>query len=813
MGTIFQDLRFAARTLRKAPGFTLIAVIALGLGIGANTAMFSIVNGVLLRPVPYSQPDRVLKLSSSMPQFRESSVSYPNFLDWQRRNRSFEEIAGYRNDSFNFTGQGEPERLRGYMVSSTIFDALGVKPVIGRTFTAAEDQRGGNPVALLTATYWKTRFGGDRSILGRGITLNDKLYTIVGVVPDDDVIFRRASVMIPIGQWTEPLFWDRSVGMGMRAVGRLKPGVTPQQAQSELSAIAAELSREFPKEDKDSGIYAVSVREDLVGDVRTPLLILLGAVGFVLLIACANVANLLLARSTARRREFAIRGALGAKRSRVVQQLLTEGLLLALAGGALALAIAWGLNAIFVAKLAGQLPRTDQIHLDGSVLAFTAVISIFASLLFSATPALQISRSDLNETLKEAARGNTSRHGFQRVLVVTEVALAVVLTISAGLMIRTMSHIWSIDPGIDAHNVIDFGIAGSPVVHGTPMAIRNGFVQTEEKLHSVPGVQAVSVVFGGTPLTGSDSETWYWVEGRPKPADHSQMDLALFYGVDPDYFNVMRVPLKRGRLITARDIETSPCAIDVDEDFAQKAFPGQDPLGQHINLEIINIKCEIVGVVGHVKHWGLDQDAASKVHSQMYIPFRQFPDAVMDLASSSGSDWVVRTASDPYTLVPVFKRTISDINGRMVMFGAESMEDNIKDLLASRRFTRLLLGVFAGLALVLAAVGIYGVVSYTVTQATHDIGVRMALGATTRAVLGMVIGSAMKMALIGIVAGAAAGFAATQAMKGLLFGVSTGDPLTFFAVAAVLAGVTLLASYIPARRATKVDPMIALRVE
>ncbi|HKD92025.1 MAG TPA: ABC transporter permease [Terriglobales bacterium] len=813
METMLQDLRYAARTLRKSPGFTAIAVIALALGIGANTAMFSIVNGVLLRPVPYPEPDRVLKLSSSSAQFREESVSYPNFLDWQRRSRSFDEIAAYRNDTFNFTGHGEPERLRGYMVSSTIFGALGVRPIIGRTFTPEEDQRDGNPVVLLLRDYWKTRFGGDPGVLGRGITLNDRLYTVVGVVPNDDVIFQRASVLIPIGQWTEPLFWDRSVGMGMRAVGRLKAGVSPQQAQSELNAIAAELSREYPKENKDSGIFSIPVRDDLVGDVRTPLLVLLAAVGFVLLIACANVANLLLARSTARRREFAIRGALGAKRGRVVRQLLTEGFLLALTGGALALFVATGLNSIFVAKLAGQLPRTDQIHLDGAVLAFTAAISLFASLLFSITPALQASRSDVNETLKEGARGNTGRHGFQRGLVVTEVALAVVLTISAGLMIRTMSHIWSIDPGLDPHNVIDFGIAGSPAVHGTPAAVRNGFSQTAERLHSIPGVQAVSVVFGGTPLTDSDSEMWYWVEGRPKPADHSQMDMALFYGVDPDYFNVMRIPLKRGRLITARDIETSPCAIDVDEDFAKKAFPGQDPVGQHVNLEIVNIQCEVVGVVGHVKHWGLDRDATEKVHSQMYIPYRQFPDAVMDFASTGGSDWVVRTASDPYTLVPAFRHTVSDINGRMVMYGAESMEDNIKDLLAARRFTRLLLGVFAGLALVLAAVGIYGVVSYTVTQATHDIGVRMALGADTPKVLGMVIGDAMKMALIGIAIGAAVGFGAMQAMKGLLFGVSTADPLTFAAVAVVLAAVTALASYVPARRATKVDPIIALRVE
>src|SRR5262249_44771075 len=380
---------------------------------------------------------------------------------------------------------------------------------------------------------------------------------------------------------------------------------------------------EYPKDNKNHGIYSISLHDDLVGDVRKPLLILLGAVGFVLLIACANVANLLLARSTARRREFAIRGALGAWQSRVVRQLRPEGLVLAIAGGALAFVVASSLNSILVKKLASQLPRADQIHLDGVVLAFTAGISILASLLFSITPALQTSRSDLNEALKEAARGNTSRPGFQRALGVAEVSLALVLPASAGLMIRTISHLWSVNPGLDPHNVLNFGIAGSPAVHGTPTAVRNGFSDTAERLRSIPGVEGVSVMFGGTPLTGSDSELWYWVEGHPKP-ERNQMDLALFYGVAPDYFKVMRIPLLRGRLISQQENETNPCAVDVDEEFAKKAFPGQDPLGQHINIEIINLKCEVVGVVGHVKHWGLDKDETSKIHSQMYIPFRQF---------------------------------------------------------------------------------------------------------------------------------------------------------------------------------------------
>ena len=811
MGTLLRDLRYGIRTLVKSPGFTLVAVIALALGIGANSAMFSIVNAVLLRPIPYPQPDRLLKVYSSTENFKRSSVSYPNFLDWRQRSRSFDGMAAYRTENFNLTGQANPERLRGEMVSATLFDALGVRPLIGRTFTDAEDQRGAAPVVVLTSGLWNSRFGGSPAVLGSSITLNDKLYTVIGVVPGDDVVFRRVSLVVPIGQWAEPLFWDRGVGMGMRVIGRMKPGVSPQQAQAELDGIAAGLAREFPKEDKASGIYALSLADDFLGDVRTPLVVLLAAVGFVLLIACVNVANLLLARSAARRREFAIRRALGAGSSRVIRQLLTEGLLLALGGGALGLAVAAGLNAVFVSKLADTLPRANQVGLDGSVLAFTAAVSIVASLLFGIAPAFQSARADLNETLKEAGRGNTGHGRPQRILVVVEVALALVLTASAGLMIRTMSRLWQVDPGFDPAHVLTFGVAGSPAVHGTPQAVRNGFADTTERLRTVPGVQAVSVMLGSTPM-GNDSELPYWVEGRPKPAEQNQMDEALFYGVDPEYFAVMRIPLVRGRLLTPQDNEHSACAIDVDEELARRTFPGQDPLGQHLNFALLSMTCEVVGIVGHVKHWGLDADATAKVQSQLYVPFRQFPDSVMDLASTQGS-FVVRTAADPYSAVPALKRVISEISGGMVMFGGESMQDVINDSLEGRRFTRLLLGVFAGLALVLAAVGIYGVMSYAVNQSTHEIGLRMALGADRRKVLAMVLGGAMKMALAGIAAGAVVAMVATRALKTLLFGVSTFDPLTFGAVSLVLVLVALMASYIPARRATRVDPMVALRYE
>ena len=812
MGALLQDLRFGVRALRKTPTVTAVAVVVLALGIGANTAMFSIVNGVLLRPLPYAEPDRLMQLFTSMPQFREASVSYPNFLDWRQRSRSFDAMAAYRGETFTLTGQATPERLRGQMASAEMFPTLGVKPILGRAFTSEEDRRGAAPVVVLTSNFWDTRFGRDPGVLGRSLMLNDQLYTIVGVVPRDDVLWRRVSVLVPIGQWTEPLFWNRSVGMGMRVVGKLKSGGSVRQAQAELDGVAAGLASEYPVENKDRGIYAVSLHENLTGDVRTPLLVLLGAVAFVLLMACANVANLLLARATSRRRELAIRTALGATRGRVAQQLLTESLLLAASGGLVGLAVAVALNRTLVAKIASQLPRAETVHLDGTVLAFTAAVTFATSILFGIGPALRSARPDVNDALKEGDRGNTTRHRLLPALVVVEVALGLVLTASAGLMIRTMSQLWSVNPGFDPRQVLSFGVAGSPAVHGTPDAVRNGLTRTTDRLRSVPGVSAVSIMFGGVPISGSDSELPYWVEGRPKPAEQSQMDLALMYGVDPDYVNVMRIPLRRGRFLTRQDTEKSPCAVVIDEEFAARAFPQQDPIGQHINLDLVAMKCEVVGIAGHVKHWGLDTDASAKVRSQMYLTFRQFPDNVMDLASTGG-DYLVRTTGDPHAVVPALKQAIGEVSSNMVLFGEQSMEEVISDSLPARRFTRLLLGAFALLALVLAAVGIYGVVSYTVTQSTHDIGVRMALGADKRTVLGAVLKGAMAMAGVGIVLGAAAAFAATRVMKELLFGVSATDPLTFGAVAALLASVTLVASYIPARRATKVDPIVALRCE
>jgi len=810
MRDLLQDVRYAVRALLKSPGFALIAVLTLALGIGANSAMFGVVNAVLLRPVPYPQPERLVRLYATRHGFHQGPVSYPNFLDWRQHSRSFEEMAAYRLDNFNLTGQGHPERLRGAMASAGLFAVLGINPIVGRTFTEAEDRLGAPPVVLVTSTLWNTRFGGEPGVLGSRIMLNGQAYTIIGVVPTDEVVLRGVSVIVPVGQWPEPLLRARGVALGLQVIGRLGPGITAEQAQLEADATAAGLAREYPRENQDLGIGSVSLAEHLVGDVRTPLLVLLAAVGFVLLIACANVANLLLARSAGRRRELAVRNALGASPSRLLRQLLVEGLPLALAGGALGLVVAVAVNAA-LASMLDALPRGNTIGLDATVLAFTALVSLAVSLVVGIAPAVQHSRAAMYEVLKDGARGATGRHGLQRTLVVVEVAVALVLTASAGLMVRTMSVLGSVDPGFDPHNVLVAGVAGSPAVHGTPAAIRNGFAETSRQLRLVPGFVSASILVGSIPMN-IDTQLPYWVEGRPRPAEQSQLDHALFYAVEPEYFRLMRVPLLRGRLLDSRDHEHAACGIEVDEEFARRAFPGQDPLGQHVRFDVLPTACEVVGVVGHIKQWGLDADATSSVRSQVYVAFRQLPDGVIDLISN-GSAFVVRTAGNPYAVVPALGRAARTVNGNLVLFSAQSMEDVIAGSQGPRRFTRLVLAVFAGLALLLAAVGIYGVTSYAVSRSVHEIGVRQALGADRRRVLGMVIGNALRLAAFGVLIGGAGALVATRAMRGLLYGVASADPATFAAVSLTLLLVTAAASAVPAWRATRVDPIAALRSE
>lgn len=817
MRTLLQDLKFGLRMLAKNPAFTAVAVLTLALGIGANTVLFSVVNGVLLHPLPYPQPERLVALYSRTAASPWWSISYPNFLDWVRDNKSFSGLAGYREDDFSLTGTGEPERVTADMVSASFFPLLGVQPRIGRSFLPEEDQVGAAHVVMISGGLWKRKFGSEPGAVGKSLTLDGKAYTIVGVVPEG---FRysgnnfetNADVYVPIGQWDNPVFRDRKIGMGMDAVGRLKPGVTFEQARADMDALGQHLAEAYPDADKGTGITMLPLMQNMVGEIKPFLLVLLAAVGFVLLISCVNVANLLLARSTARIHEFAIRAALGANRGRVVRQLLTECTLLGVAGGGLGVLLASFGMRLALSALPQALPRVEQVRLDGRVLLFTLATSILSSVLFGLAPGLKTSRTNLQMTLKEGGRGlSGARHGAQRVLVAAEMALALVLLAGAGLMIRSLVNLWNVDPGFDRHNVLTFKSALPVASSSTADSALATWRRLEEQLNAVPGVQAASLTVGAMPMAG-DEEFPFWVEGQPKPATEAEMKQTIIYNVQSRYLNVMRTPLRRGRFLSAADGEHSPLVAVIDERFQQVYFAHQDPIGQHIHFGIIDGTAEIVGVVGHVKQWGLDSDMNSSMQAQCYLAMAQIPSKFVPmLAGYTGV--ALRTAGSPLAQIASIRRALLQVNSEQVMYNIRTMDEIVSGSLAARRFSMVLLGVFAGLALVMACVGVYGVVSYINNQRIHEFGLRMALGADRMAILGMVLGDGVKMALVGVAIGLFAAFALTRLMANMLFGVSTHDPWSFAAVAALLVLVALGACSLPAHRATRTDPLVALRYE
>ena len=814
MTGFFQDLRYAIRQFLKTPGLTAIVVITIALGVGANTALFSVVNGVLLNPLPYPQPEQLVALRESKANFEFGSIPYPNFRDWRKDNRTFSLMAVWRNSAFSLTGKGEAEQVSGQFISSDFFSIFGVKPLMGRTIAPGEDEIGAAPIALISEGLWRRKFGSAPDILGNGITLDGDAYTITGVIPATFHFSMGGSpvrdVFLPIGQWKNNLLTTRSAGLGINGIGRLKSGVTIEQARADMSTVTNNLAAAFPDANKGTGAKLIPLKQWMVGNVGSILVVLLASVGFVLLIACVNVANLLLARSTGRTREFAVRAALGASQRRVVRQLLTESLLLAFASGTLGLMLAaWGTRAA-LSILPAALPRAEDIGLDTRVLLFTLAISLLAGVLFGLVPALKMSKPNVHETLKEGGRGvSGGRHRMQGIFVVAELAMALVLLAGSGLMIRSLARLWSIDPGFNPHNVMTIGLSLPPsMMAATPDAVRSAFREFDNRIAAIPGVQAVSQTWGAVPL-GDDDERTFWLEGQPKPASQDDMSWAIDYIVEPGYLKAMSIPLQKGRFFTDQDNEHSPQVIVVDDVFARKFFPNQDPIGKRI---LWAAPVEIVGVVGHVKQWGLDSDDNWKLRAQVYIPCAQMPDTFVT-RQPSGSMVIVRSDKAASGLLDSIRHVSQQMSSEQVIFSPQSMDAIIADSLAERRFSMILLGTFAALALLLASVGIYGVLSYVVGQRTNEIGIRMALGARQFDILRLILAGAGKLTLIGVAVGLVCALGLTRLMANLLYGVGPRDPLTFIAVPAILISVALLASYLPARRATKVDPMAALRYE
>jgi predicted permease len=812
MTNFWQDIRHALRVLSKSRGFAAIAILTLALGIGANAALFSIVNGVLLNPLPFPNPDELYAVYSKTTSFEQSSISYPNFLDWQKQNHSFAALGAFRADDFNMTGAGEPERLHGHMISANFFPSLGLTPIVGRDFRPEEDRAGAGPLAILGDGLWKRKFASSPEVAGKNITLNGKSYTIVGVAKGLLPGLSPSDVYVPLGQWTDPTFLDRRISMGTNSIGRLKPGVSLAQARADMDSVAQNLANAYPEVDKGTGITLVPLKADTVGNVQGILLVLLGAVGFVLLIACANVANLLLARSTGRTREFAIRSALGASPARVVRQLLTESVLLGIAGGALGLLLAKLAMRSMLSALADVLPRTDEISLDSHVLLFTGGLAILTGVVFGLAPAIKMLRPQLSDTLKEGGRGSSgARNRTQSVFVVVEMALALVLLVGAGLMIRSLAALWGINPGFDSHNALSFqtSLTSDPSV--TADQLRAKYRESVRQFSGVPGVESVSVVGGSLPMTG-DSEVPFWHEGEAPPASQNDMTFALFYLVTPPYQQALRIPIQRGRFFNDRDDEHAPAVAVIDATFARKYFPNTDPIGKRINVGLLNIQPEIVGIVGHVEHWGLGDKKHETLQSQLYLSVWQVPDRFWPLLAN-GSGYVARTMSSPLVVVSAIRAAAAKADPSSVVYGARPVEDIVAGSIATQRLAMILLSVFSALALVLSAIGIYGVISYLTGQRTHEIGIRVALGASSADVLRMVLGEGMKLTLIGVAIGVAFALGLTRLMAQFIYGVGASDPITFTGVAVLLTGVALLACYIPARRAMRVDPMIALRYE
>ena len=819
MNGILQDLRYAMRQLRKNPGFTVVAVLTLALGIGANTAIFSIVEGVELAPLPYSQPGRLVMVWENNPRFPRVWDSYPNFQDWQRSAASFQQMTAFRQQGVDLTSPGAPSHMNAGQIAADFFSTLGVGLALGREFTAQENQRRGPPAAVISNRLWRERFAASHEVAGKIATVDGVNYSIVGVAPPG---FRlpgfsadgETDVYIPLGQLDPLILNNRASHAGIFTIARLKPEVSISQSQAEMSTIQNSLDRLYPVDNRDLGVYVESLKQAIVGDVGQTLRLLIGAVGLVLLIACANVANLLLARSAVRAREFSIRSALGANRVRVARQLLTESVVLSLAGASLGVAIAFfGIRSV-LAAMPGILPRSQDVSVNAPVLLYTLTISLVVGILFGLAPALKSWSADPQASLKEGGRGSTIVHRrTQSSFIIMQVALTLVLLVGAGLLFRTILHLSNVNPGFDTKNIITFKVGVSHSLTKTPSSTRVAYQQLIERIRQIPGVQAADFTTA-VPLTGQGGTLPFWLDSQKPESLQGAARLQAFL-TGPDYFRALEIPLLQGRFLTENDTAQSPCVAVIDSDFAHKFFPDGKPIGHTITAGFAAFgPCAIVGVAGHVKDAGLN-DAGVPNQYQTYYSLYQDPDQWVPINYPDASI-VVRTPLDAATVISAIKAAVSQAAADQPIYNVQTMRQIVADSMSEQRFPMTLLGAFAGLALLLAAVGIYGVISYSVTQRVQEIGIRMALGADKRNVLHLFIGRELRLVLAGIAVGTVGALILTRTLSSLshlLYGVRPSDPLTFATVSVVLISVSILACYIPARRAAKVDPMVALRYE
>ncbi len=797
-----QDLRYGARLLRRSPGFSIVAILTLALGIGANTAIFSVVNALLLRPLPFHDPANLVRIwptNTKTGLVPYSITSYPDFLDWKNQSHSFEQVEGYVPRTFNLTGGDQPQRVPGLRTSPGFLPLLGVAPILGRVFLPDEIQAGQDHLVLFSEGLWQSRFARDPGILGKTVQLNDETYTVIGIFPAAFQFPPNQPVGIVLPQPPDP---NRGHGF-VNVAGRLKPGVTLAQAQAEMDTIARRLELQYPREYKDKGIRVLALQESYVSSFRPGLLIFLGAVGFVLLIACANVANLFLSRTAGRQKELVVRAAMGAGRLRLVRQLLTESALLGLAGGGVGLLFAyWGMKGLVVlVRSTFSVASLDAVSIDGVVLAFTLGISLVVGLLAGLAPALGASRLDLNDRLKEGSRGlsgNRRRSRIRGTLVVAEIALALVLLIGAGLMLKSFLLLNQVDPGVRPQNVLAMSFSLGGKKYAKTQARAPFMDALLHRVEQIPGVQSAAVVTN-IPLTNDDDAMGISIEGRPDP---KQKPVVRFNIVGPGYIRTLGIPLLKGRDFSGRDTEAAPTVAIINQAMVRQFWPHQDPIGARISTDGQHWY-SIEGVIGDVRQRGLRADPVPEI----YLSYLQDPYAWPYLSL------LIRTASDPMKLVPTIQSTIWTVDKNLPIAGVTTMEQIRSGSIAQPRLTALLLTVFASLALILASVGIYGVVAYSVTQRTHEMGLRMALGARVADVLGMVVGQGMVLVGCGVALGLAGAFAMTRVLTKFLWSVKPTDPFTFISVSLLLAAVALLASYIPARRATKVDPMVALRYE